>query len=353
MAHGHRCGDDPRIVSLGTRLRRVDEPSTSPPVPTSVALCTFNGAEYVEEQLRSIVGQTARPGEIVVSDDGSVDGTAPLVRGLLEASGISYRVIENAKALGVTKNFEQAVLAATGDIVVLCDQDDIWHPQRLERALAAFDARPDLTLFFSDARMVDAAGTPLGYSLFDALEISAVDRQAIHTDNAFSTLLRRNVATGATMAFRRSLLEVAAPFPVEWVHDEWLTVLAAAVGQVDLLEEPLIDYRQHGGNQIGAREPSLGHKIRRVLEPRGERNRDLAIRTGILVEKLASLGDAVKPADLTAARGKLRIERMRANLPENRLARVLPVLKEARSGDYARFTSQGNTEVLRDLFQPK
>lgn len=289
----------------------------------------------------------------MVSDDGSTDHTITEVHRVLIASGLPYRVIENRVALGVSKNFEQAVLATSGDIVVLCDQDDIWHPTRLERAVAQFEARPDLTLLFSDARMVDAAGEPLGYSLFDALEISSADRQAIHAGNGFSTLLRRNVATGATMAFRRSLLDVAAPFPVEWVHDEWLTILAAAVGTVDLLEEPLIDYRQHRGNQIGAREPSLSHKIRRVLQPRGDRNRDLAVRTGILVEKLASLGDAVKPADLTAVRGKLRIERMRADLPENRLARILPVLKEARSGDYARFTSQGNTEILRDLFQPK
>lgn len=319
----------------------------------SVALCTYNGGAYVEAQLRSILAQTVRPGEIVVSDDGSTDATVALVTRILTASGITFNVLKNASPLGVSKNFEQAVLATAGDIVVLCDQDDVWHPQRIERALAEFEARPELTLLFSDARMVDAQGEPLGYSLFDALEISTVDRQAIHGGHAFPTLLRRNIATGATMAFRRSLLEVAAPFPVEWVHDEWLTVLASAVGQVDLLPEALIDYRQHGGNQIGAREPSLGHKIRRVLEPRGDRNRDLAVRTGILVDKLASLGSAVKPADLTAARGKLRIERMRAGLPENRLARVLPVLKEARSGDYARFTSQGRTEILRDLFQPR
>ncbi|SFO04845.1 glycosyltransferase family 2 protein [Mycetocola miduiensis] len=319
----------------------------------SVAICTYNGAAYVEEQLRTILSQSRQPTEIVVSDDGSTDNTVALVTGLLENSGVRHRILENATALGVSKNFEHAVLATTGDIVVLSDQDDIWHPQRLERACAEFDARPDLTVLFSDARMVDATGASLGYVLFDALEISAADRKAIHAGSGFPTLLRRNVATGATMAFRRSLLEVAAPFPVEWVHDEWLAILAAAVGQIDLLEEPLIDYRQHGANQIGAREPSLGHKIRRVLEPRGNRNRDLAVRTGILVEKLASLGGAVKPADLTAARGKLRIERMRADLPANRMARILPVLSEARSGDYARFTSQGSTEILRDLFQPR
>ncbi|MET4639065.1 glycosyltransferase family 2 protein [Mycetocola sp. 2940] len=327
--------------------------SDTPPASVSVALCTYNGGVFIEDQLRSILDQTIRPDEIVVSDDGSTDDTVRRAEAVLAPGGIRYRVLRNPSALGVSRNFEQAVLATSGAIVVLCDQDDIWHPQRLEKALHEFGSRPDLTLLFSNARMVDAAGAPLGYSLFDALEFSAADREAIRAGKSFPTLLRRNVATGATMAFRRSLLDVATPFPVEWVHDEWLTIIAAAVGQVDQLDEPLIDYRQHGGNQIGAREPSLTHKISRVLEPRGDRNRNLAVRAGILVDRLASLGDAVKPADLTAARGKLRIERMRARLPANRIARVLPVLNEARSGDYARFTSQGNTEILRDLFQPR
>lgn len=319
----------------------------------SVAICGRNGAKFLAEQIVSVISQSRPPDEIIFSDDGSTDDSVKLVKKLLANSALSYRVIENDTALGVTRNFEQAALATSGDIVVLCDQDDIWHPQRLERALSEFEARPDLTLLFSDARMVDAGGRPLGYSLFDALEISAADRAGLQAGNAFPTLLRRNVATGATMAFRRSLLDAAIPFPVEWVHDEWLAIVAAATGEVDLLEETLIDYRQHGGNQIGAREPSLAHKINRVLQPRGDRNRKLAVRAGILVDRLASLGDAVKPADLTAARGKLRIERVRAGLPANRIARVLPVLNEARSGDYARFTSQGRTEILRDLFQPR
>lgn len=319
----------------------------------SVALCTHNGEAHIADQLRSITAQTLTPSEIIISDDASTDATLDIVGQLLLDSPIASEILLNDTALRVTKNFEQAALATSGDIVVLCDQDDIWHPERLEKARAQFDARSDLTLLFSDARMVDADGSALGYSLFDALEVSATDRTAIHAGSGFPTLLRRNVATGATMAFRRSLLDVATPFPIEWVHDEWLAIVAAAVGQVDLLEEPLIDYRQHDANQIGAAEPNLGHKVRRVLQPRGNRNRELAVRAGILANRLASLGEAVTPADLTAARGKLRIERMRAELPPNRIARVLPVLKEALRGDYARFTSQGRREILRDLLQPR
>ncbi|GAB3616024.1 hypothetical protein GCM10027416_05810 [Okibacterium endophyticum] len=319
----------------------------------SVALCTFNGAGYLGEQLRSILNQTTPPDEIVISDDGSTDATLDIVGEVLGAARVHHRVLRNTTSLGVTGNFERAIRETRGDVIVLCDQDDVWHPDRIERALAEFTDRPDLALLFADARMVDAAGTPLGYRLFDALEISEDDRRLLHGGRGFEVLLRRNLATGATVAFRRALLDVALPFPAEWVHDEWLAILAAATMRVDMLDEPLVDYRQHGRNEIGMREPSLRQKIGRVLQHRGSRNRDIAARTGALVEKLASLGDRVQRADLTAARGKLRIERMRAELPPNRLARVVPVLREARSGDYERYTSQGRREILRDLLQPE
>jgi len=319
----------------------------------SVALCSYNGSGFIPEQLESILEQTSAADEIVLSDDGSTDGTLEVAEIVLAHAAGTRRVLRNAHALGVTANFEQAIRATTGDLIVLSDQDDVWHADRIERALAEFDSRPDLTFLFTDARMVDSEGEPLGYSLFDALEISDDDRRLIHAGRAFEVLLRRNLATGATVMFRRSVLEAALPFPGGWVHDEWVAIIAAATGRVDMLEEQLIDYRQHGNNQIGMREPGLRQKVRRVLQPRGNRNIELAERTRVLVDRLAELGDLVDRAALTSARGKLRIERSRAALPANRLARIVPVLREARSGDYERYTSQGRREILRDLFQPR
>jgi len=316
----------------------------------SVALGSHNGARFVGAQVRSILNQTRRPVEIVLSDDASTDGTVALVRTLVEPSDVALTVIENAAALGVTKNFEQAILACRGDLIALCDQDDVWRPDRLERVAAEFATRPDLLLLHSDARLVDAAGEPLELSLFETLEISAEETAQISAGNAFGVLLRRNVVTGATVVFRRELVSAAVPMPEAWVHDEWLASIAATMGRVDFSPEMLVDYRQHGANEIGASRRSFVGKVRRALEPRGERNARLERRAHALVERLESWGTAVPSAVVEGARGKLGHERMRNALPANRLRRIRPVLLEARRGGYSLY-GRGTQDVVRDLLQ--
>ncbi|RLP76165.1 glycosyltransferase family 2 protein [Mycetocola tolaasinivorans] len=317
----------------------------------SVALASHNGARYLEEQLRSILDQTVLPREIVLADDDSRDGTVDLARAVV-GDTLPLRILEHRPALGVRENFSRAIAHTEGDLIALCDQDDRWHPTRVERALDYYAARPGTELLFTNARMVDTAGMPLGYTLFDALEFGAEERALIQSGRGAEAFLRRNLATGATVTLRRTLFDRAAPIPDPWIHDEWLAVIAAARGSVSFLDEPLIDYRQHDSNQIGMRKPGLRVKIDRVLEPRGDRNRTLARRTDLLVEALAR-PELEVPADILArARGKQRMERFRAELPTTRIRRLLPVLGEARRGDYARFTSQGRLEILRDLLQP-
>ncbi|WP_183091992.1 glycosyltransferase family 2 protein [Mycetocola lacteus] len=324
----------------------------TPAVPgVSVALATHNGARYLEEQLRSILDQSVRPIEIVLADDDSRDGTVDLARAVV-GDQIPMVVREHRPALGVRENFGAAIRNTRGALVALCDQDDRWSPNRVERALDVFERRPNTHLLFTNARMVDTLGHPLGYTLFEALEFGAAERSAIESGHAFDAFLKRNLATGATVTFRRDLFDRAEPIPDPWIHDEWLAVIAAADNAVAYLDDPLIDYRQHDANQIGMRKPGLRNKINRVLAPRGERNRTLARRTEQLVMALSSLPSPVSAEVLSAARGKLAIERFRAELPTNRLRRVVPVLRRARTGDYERYTSQGRLEILRDLLQP-
>ncbi|QNE45984.1 glycosyltransferase family 2 protein [Glaciihabitans sp. INWT7] len=325
----------------------------------SVALCTRNGADFVVPQVESILRQSSLPIEVIVSDDASTDDTVHRIRavfaGLPEGSRearVRLVVIENPKPLGVTKNFEQALLACSGDLIALCDQDDLWDEGRLEKQAAEMWSHPHLTALFGDARLVDASGTSLGLGLFDALEIDADVIRQVRSGAAFDVLLRRNVATGATMMVRRELLDSAAPFPLPWVHDEWLAIIAAATASVDLMTERLVDYRQHGANQIGVRRATLRVKIRRVLEPRGDRNAGLAVRSGLLVERLTSLGSRVPAPYLERARAKERVEEWRTRLPDARLLRLGPILQANARHWYSDFTSQGRLDMVRDLLQP-
>jgi glycosyltransferase involved in cell wall biosynthesis len=319
----------------------------------SVALCTHNGARFVEAQLRSILNQTVPPQQLVLSDDDSTDATVQLVTELVEEHRqqrpLEFVVFRNSPALGVAANFEQAIVACSGDLIALSDQDDVWVPERLAEAVATFAARPELSLLHSDARLVDATGAPLGATLFGSLEVSEWERETETTTDALRVLVRRNIVTGATAVFRRELAERAMPIPEGWIHDEWLAAVASATGRIGIDDRQLVDYRQHATNQIGAGKLSFAQKLGKLQQPRAERNRTLLLRSEQLLARLHAIG--VEPSLLELARGKVRHEAFRSRLPSNRLLRVVPVLVRAAGGWYRRY-GMGAQDVLRDLVQP-
>ena len=344
----------------------------------SVALATYNGEAFLAEQLRSILAQTVPVSQIVIADDGSRDGTLDVARAALRGFAGEVVVLEaERRPLGVTANFSRAIAACAGDVIALCDQDDVWDADKIERMLAALD---DGLLAFSDALLVDDSGEVFDGSptLFAGLGLSVWERERIAQGDAWSVLLRRNVVTGATTVFRRELLELAGSFPKAWVHDEWLAMVAAAYGGVRMLDEPTIGYRQHGANQIGMR-TKLTWKIRmaRLRAPRAMRNLRLLERAQALASwageqsrgarfdpstplgnRSASLhstsgaSGVVLPDDIWRdAEEKLAHEEIRFGLPTARFDRVPIVRREAKTGRYERF-GLGKQDILRDLVQP-
>jgi glycosyltransferase involved in cell wall biosynthesis len=320
----------------------------------SVALCTHNGSTYVVEQARSILSQTRLPREIVLSDDASSDDTVALVRSELDGFNagrnetITLVVRENTTALGVTKNFEQAMSLCTSDLVALCDQDDVWVPHKLERMAGEFEARPDLTLLHANLTLVDAHLQPLGATLFSAYRVSAWELESIHSGRALDVYVRRNLVTGASTMFRRSLLEAAVPLPSAWVHDEWLGIVAAVSGRVDCLDEPLVSYRQHGANEIGAAKMNLRHYIGRMVFPRTDRNARLLERASQMAEHPVFVD---RPEMREVALDKLAHETARWNYPASRTRRWGAVSRERKTGRYRRF-GLGFQDIARDLIQP-
>ena len=323
----------------------------------SVALCTFNGAHFISEQVASILAQSRMPDEIVLSDDGSTDSTVVIAQATVDQfrrdnpdRAPELRLLCNPVALGVTRNFEQAIAATRGDYVALCDQDDRWRFDRVELAAARFDTEPDLLLLNTDARLIDGDGNPLGDTLFAALAVTNHERAQIARGDALRALLGRNLVTGATTMFRRTLLDAAVPFPPSWVHDEWLAVIAAATGRINFIEDTLIDYRQHGGNAIGAGRIGMSGRMAKLREPRSTRNRQLVDRASALVDRLGELG-GVSADKVQLAQGKLAHETLRQALPAGRITRIGPVVRELRAGGYSAY-GRGLQDVLRDVVQP-
>ncbi|HET6807303.1 MAG TPA: glycosyltransferase family 2 protein [Frateuria sp.] len=319
----------------------------------SVVLCTYNGAAFVQEQLDSLLCQTRKPDEIVIGDDGSRDDTWSLLQTFEKravALGIRTQLVRHERNMGYVENFSSMLRRATGDVLFLCDQDDVWHWDKLATMARRFEQDASLLLLFSNARLVDAGGSPLRHTLFEALELSEDERTAVHQGRAFEVLLRRSMVTGATAAFRRQLVELALPVGGGWIHDEWLAVVAAAAGRVGMIEENLIDYRQHGGNQIGMRKRSFSDKWRDLVRPR-----QAQFLTEI--ERLDALHAHLAGASGNFAEACGRIERKRAHFQRRvafgaapRWTRLPDVIRESMRGDYRRYGTGGRS-VLRDLLR--
>lgn len=331
-------------------------PDSSVPRPTvSVALCTRNGAAYVDEQVRSILAQSPTPTQVVVGDDASSDDTVAIIESAVARhrsehpdAPLSLVVLRRVEPLGVTRNFEETIAACTGEIVALSDQDDVWPPGRLARLLPMFDD-PAVALVHTDARLVDARGTDTGARLLATLEATETELAGLERGDALPVLLRRNLVTGATVLMRRELAEGARPFPSSWVHDEWLAMMAAIGGGLRLVPEPWLDYRQHGANVIGASEVTWARRWERLREPRDERSSRLISRARALVERLESRAET--GVALTLARGKLAHEERRARLPRWQPLRVPGIVAGVLAGRYSRY-SRGPIDVVRDLVQP-
>ncbi len=312
-----------------------------------VALCTFNGRSYLDEQLASLLDQERRPDRIVIYDDGSVDGTWEFVQEWAQNAALPVSVYRHPERMGYIKNFEAAVQALDTDLIFLCDQDDIWLPNKIALMANEFAKHPDLLLLHTNAKLVNAAAQDLGVSLFEALRLSESERRAVLAGNALEILCRRNLVTGATAAFRRCLLDIALPFPAALVHDEWLAIAAATHGRMSLLDTPTILYRQHANNALGM--PLSKWRIWQLLSaPPGQFHAKYAARQGELMRQLSKLSSmhAIEPPPFLPEMKK-HVE-FRSHLPSDKLKRIASIFSEWKSGRYHVF-SNGMRSVVRDI----
>lgn len=320
----------------------------------SIVICTYNGAAFLKPQLDSLRAQTRLPDEIVIRDDGSTDATLDILTAFAAQArdaGIEVRMQRNPENLGYVENFSAGLRQADGDVLFLCDQDDVWHPDKLVRMAAYFDDDPQLLLLHSDARLVDEHGASLQCSLFDALQLTPQEKQAIHARRAFEVVLRRSFVTGATAALRRELVALALPVAPDWIHDEWLTAVAAAAGRIDFIDQPLIDYRQHDANQIGMRKRTLAMKWRDLLLSRGRLLAEEAGRLQRLEDFFAQAGfrgSADRAAQIRHKRTHFEQRVVIGQLP--RWRRLMPILHEKRNGCYHCYGTGGRS-MLRDLLR--
>src|SRR5215207_2575561 len=217
-------------------------------------MCTYNGAEFLAAQLESILAQSRQPDEVVICDDASTDETEALLKQFAATSPVPVSLHFNDTNLGTIKNFEQAISLCTGDVIALSDQDDVWRSDKLQLIDDAFNKSPSAGLVFSDAEIVDENLKPLNRRMWDEVGFDAHKRKLVRTGRALEVLIPGWTVTGATMAFRSQFVKLSLPIPdgIAMIHDGWIALTIAAVADVVALDEPLIKYRQHAQQQIGA-----------------------------------------------------------------------------------------------------
>ena len=205
----------------------------------SVALCTYNGAEYLREQIESIFAQTVVPDEIIVTDDRSTDATAAILEEYAKTTSLRYVI--NDTQLGFVKNFEKAISLCSGEYIVLADQDDVWLPEKIEMLLNKIE---DNLLVYSDAELVDSKLIPLGKRLLNPAKTKTIEGNGNNKAFVFG-----NCVSGNTMLFRKELADLALPIPADIpFHDAYLAFYASTCGAIQYVDKALVLYRQHGNN---------------------------------------------------------------------------------------------------------
>ncbi len=225
----------------------------------SVCMATYNGAQFIREQIESILPQLTANDELIISDDTSTDNTLCIINQFIDKR---VRVLVNPSPRSATRNFENALSHATGDVIFLSDQDDIWFPNKMS-VLMPYLQNYDLAI--SNCDFIDAFGRPMSQSFFENF-------------NSGPGLIKnfvKNTYLGNCMAFRRSVLDRALPFPEELhrastyliYQDVWFGLLANALFRVVFIPEKLSSFRRHDGNasptEMSVKSPQpLSHKLR-------------------------------------------------------------------------------------------
>ena len=315
------------------------------PLSLSVALASYNGERYLGEQLDSIARQTRLPDELVICDDASTDSTADIVREFARRAPFAVRFLQHER-IGSTRNFELAIAECRGDIIFLCDQDDVWYPDKVKTVEAVFIDKPETGAVFTDADVVDENLQPLGSRLWKYFRFRPKEQAQVEAGDALRVLLRHPVVTGATMAFRSSFRDFLLPMPPTW-HDAWIALLIGTTSHLIALPVPLIAYRQHGRNQVGIPRPGRNRDktVAEIYGPRVllyERARarllEFADRFPTDAERIYLFNEVIK------------LLRARATLPIDRWRRLPMALQGLIAYRYHRY-AYGWGSFLKDLFR--
>lgn len=269
---------------------------------TAILLATYNGEKYIDELLNSLLGQSNQDFLCYIHDDGSTDGTVNRLQTYREKHPDKFIILDGAGTGGAKENFFYLMNAAKGKhrFYMLCDQDDVWLPTKIQRCRETIremteDDEETPCLVYSDMRVTDEHLTVIHESF---IRYNDLYRGKITPDRA----VMRDCAAGCTMMFNDALLQNAVIKDTDRIimHDAWLVILAATLGEIRFLDEPLALYRQHEENAVGAKHITRASRILLRIKRVASFSQAKVTREG-LYERIAQLGCGIQ---VTAFREK-------------------------------------------------
>ena len=330
----------------------------------SVVMATFNGAEFLDEQLESLVTQTQLPDELVVVDDASTDGTQNLLRAFARRAPFPVQIVEQPYHVGTSPNFEEGIVRSTGDLIAIADQDDRWRPDKIAVMANRMAREPDVLMAFSDAVLIDAEGKQIGGSRWRVSGFSPGVWRQMALD-PFGPMLGRQVVSGCTMVFRRELVPAISPMPAgvhpalgDIMYDRWISLVAAAVGPVMTIPERLIEYRIHPGQQIGIPAFRLRRGTPRLALHAGQfvaNHHEKEGRAEYYLAHLHEISKRLEASDLDTGDSHLRLHlgaqhlAARSAIVHDRKGRLRAIGRQYRDPDGYRRFALGLATALADL----
>lgn len=282
----------------------------------SVALPSYNGAAFIEEQLESISKQERLPDELIVCDDGSSDHTVELIRRFAARAPFSVRIEENPVRLGVTKNFEKVISHCGGDLIFLSDQDDVWFPAKIRTMQSLLEANAAVQIAVNDAVLVE-----------HDLSLRA---PSLLSNTTRAKGLEEEFYPGCCTVVRKTFRDLCLPFPVRsdgslpFGYDGWLNFVGSLLSVKQVVRSPLQYYRRHGGNFSNSL--AFGSRVSSLVRLRSERDllrkyrRDGCGHMESLVERLTLIELVLDRLEQLRRRGEAEVIVSKIGLVQRRKA---------------------------------
>lgn len=226
----------------------------------SVAMASYNGEKFIEQQIQSICSQTIIPDELIISDDGSNDQTIQIIKEMSAKyanSGIIFKLLQDNPRHGYCGNFEWAIMHTSGDYIFICDQDDVWYPDKVATVMRFFCLHPEAECVFHEAELINEDGGKIfgTFNYWTNENLLGKDSREgfkINRDQYLESTISQTLAPGMSVCISKELLKTALPFPkCDGLHDQWIEFCAVLDDKCWYIPDLLEGYRLHGDNTSG------------------------------------------------------------------------------------------------------